>query len=106
MKAYALAAIAVIGLATTSTNADFWFDGPTSEYAYGDQPHGGPYIVAGFGDAYLDVRQRRYWGGPYWVSCSGIHPPFETYRPTPNSCRRVMSKVIIRHQARIGVRLK
>ena len=105
MTGYVLATITVIGLAT-SANADFWFDGARSEYAFGDQPRGDPYIVAGFGDDYLNIRQDRYWGGPYWVACSGVHLPFETYRSAPNTCRRLISKVTIHGQARMRMRLK
>jgi len=63
--------------------------------------HGGPYVVAGFGDDH-DDGWHRYWGGPYFVVCPG-YPPYETYRM---SCRRSV-KVVVRDQRRhVKVRLK
>ena len=68
MKAFALAALAAIGLGTApSARGDVWFDNPRSGFGVPDANphHGGPYFVAGFGDDNYGVR-RRYWGGPYW----------------------------------------
>ena len=62
--------------------------------------HGGPYVVAGFGDDH-DDGWHRYWGGPYFVVCSGY--PFETYRM---SCRRSVKVVTRDHRRHIKVRLK
>jgi hypothetical protein len=107
MKALALAMIVTIGLgAAPSAQADVWFDGPFGWGApsYGGPHAGGPYFVAGFGDDnYLG--QPRYWGGPYWTMCRGTHPPFQTYRIPPASCRpwRVATR---QHQRIIRARLK
>lgn len=100
MKVLALAVVAAIGLWTASAQAGVWFDGP----AYGGPHGGGPYFVAGFGDDnYLG--QPRYWGGPYWTTCRGIHPPFQTYRIPPASCAswRVAAR---QHPRLVRVRLK
>jgi hypothetical protein len=64
--------------------------------------HGGAYFVAGFGDDYSEG-QYRYWGGPYFVSCRGYHPPYDTYRM---SCRRVAKVVVRNHGRHMKVRLK
>jgi hypothetical protein len=105
MKAFALGMVAAIGLgAASSAKADFWFDGPSFGSAVHDgRHHGGPYVVAGFGDdSYRG--QRRYWGGPYWIDCPGYNPPFETYRM---SCRPMAVKIATRdHRRVIRVRLK
>jgi hypothetical protein len=101
MKVLALAVVAAIGLgAAPSAKAGVWFDGPS----YGGPHGGGPYFVAGFGDDnYLG--QPRYWGGPYWTTCRGIHPPFQTYRIPPASCGpwRVATRL---HPRLVRVRLK
>ncbi len=100
MKVLALAVVVAIGLWTASAQAGVWFDGP----AYGGPHGGGPYFVAGFGDDnYLG--QPRYWGGPYWTTCRGIHPPFQTYRIPPASCAswRVAAR---QHPRLVRVRLK
>ena len=62
--------------------------------------HGGPYVVAGFGDDH-DDGWHRYWGGPYFVVCSGY--PFETYRL---SCQRSVKVVVRDHRRHMKVRLK
>jgi hypothetical protein len=100
MKFLALAMVAAIGLGAASAQAGVWFDGPS----YGGPHGGGPYFVAGFGDDnYLG--QPRYWGGPYWTTCRGIHPPFQTYRIPPASCGpwRAAAR---QHPRLIRVRLK
>jgi len=104
MKAFALAVVTAVALASgPSATADNWFDEPafraTSRY---DGHHGGPYYVAGYGDDSLG-RPRRYWGGPYWVSCRGYNPPFETYRM---SCRASAVKIASRNHRHIRARLK
>jgi hypothetical protein len=108
MKALVLAIVTTIGVGvTTAAAAQTWFDGPpwfAAPYA-GDQPSGGPYIVAGFGDDPLG--QPRYWGGPYWTMCRGTHPPFQTYRIPPASCRPWAVKVATGpHRRVIRARLK
>jgi hypothetical protein len=114
MKTLALAVVAVTGLGgATSAQADLWFDGPAGfsvplvAAPYDGRPHGGgPYFVAGFGDDH-HVDQSRYWGGPYWTTCRGLYPPFQTYRIPPASCRPFAVKVAGRqHQRVIRARLK
>jgi hypothetical protein len=104
MKAFVLAAVATIGLATAPSKADFWFDGLGPGFGVPDSGphHGGPYFVAGFGNEHADG-PRRYWGGPYFAPCSGWHPPFETYRMV---CKPVVAKIAIREHRRSRVRLK
>jgi hypothetical protein len=99
MKAFASGVVAVIALATApSARADFWFGAGVLH----DRPsYGSPYLVAGFGDDNYRG-QRRYWGGPYWVDCSGYNPPFETYRL---SCRPAVFKIATRDHRR-GIRLR
>jgi len=109
MKTLGLAVVAAIGLgAATSAQAGGWFDGPFGFDApsYGSPRGGGPYFVAGFGDD-NHLGQPRYWGGPYWTICGGIHPPFQTYRIPPASCGPWWVKMTARqHQRLIRVRLK
>jgi hypothetical protein len=83
--------------------ADFWFD-PPAGLGVPDVPpeaRGGPYYVAGFGDQIAS--RRKYWGGPYFVVCSGHIHPYETYRM---NCRPPVVKVAIHHHRRIRARLK
>jgi len=100
MKFLALAMVAAIGLGAASAQAGVWFDGPS----YGGPHGGGPYFVAGFGDDNYPG-QPRYWGDPYWTTCRGIHPPFQTYRIPPASCAswRVAAR---QHPRLVRVRLK
>jgi hypothetical protein len=108
MKAVvALVLLVAIGAGTTSSaNAEFWIGSPSSGFdALGRVHRGGPYFVAGFGDDIL-VRQRRYWGGPSWVICGGVNPPFDTYRRPPHACRQSVVKIAARDRRRIRVRSK
>ena len=102
----AAAFVAVAVLTARSANAEFWPDQPWSGFSHENNGHhrGGPYRVAGFGDDDLIVR-RRYWGGPYFVSCPGSNPPYETHRPPYPGCRSAV-KIAARHQRHIRVRLK
>jgi hypothetical protein len=104
MKAFVLAAVAITGLGIVPAKADFWFDGLGPAFGVPDSGshHGGPYFVAGFGNEHADV-PHRYWGGPYFASCSGRHPPFETYRM---SCRPRVAKIASRDDRSSRVRLK
>ena len=104
MKTIALAFVAAIGLgAGPSAKADFWFDPPPG-FGVPDRPEyrGGPYFVSGFGNEHANI-PHRYWGGSYFVSCSGVSPPFETYRM---SCRPRVVKVAIHEHRRLRARLK
>jgi hypothetical protein len=110
MKTLALAVVAAIGLgAATSAQAGVWFNGPSGFDApsYGGPHGGGPYFVAGFGDD-NHLGQPRYWGGPYWTMCRGTHPPFQTYRIPPASCRPWAVKMAARqhHPRIVRARLK
>jgi hypothetical protein len=89
MKAIALPAVAVIGLLTaTAAKADPWSGGPFFMFApYNNgQHHSVPYFVAGWGDDNYE-KQRRYWGGPFWVENCGDDRPYETYTSSPRHCR-------------------
>jgi hypothetical protein len=103
MKILPLAVVAAIGLgAAASAQAGVWFDAPS----YGGSNGGGPYFVAGFGDD-NHLGQPRYWGGPYWTTCGGTHPPFQTYRIPPASCGPWQVKLAARqHHRLIRARLK
>ena len=111
MKTLALAQVVAIGVAVmglgaaTSAQAGVWFDGPSWFDARhdGGPLRGGPYFVAGFGDD-NHLGQPRYWGGPYWTTCRGTHPPFQTYRIPPASCRPWVA--VSQHQRVIRARLK
>ena len=90
--AFAFALAGAIGLATVSVaqadwdwlDTSFGLDGP----GYGGPHTGGAYYVARPGEPIV-LEQPHYWGGPYWTICRGTHPPFQTYRIPPNSCRSV-----------------
>jgi len=94
MFAAALCAAAVPG-----AKADFWFD-PASGFGVPDvapEDQGGPYFVAGFGDSI--ATRRKYWGGPYFVTCSRKDYPFETYSM---SCRP--HKFAARHRVKVNLK--
>jgi hypothetical protein len=109
VKTLALAIVAAIGLgAAPFAQAGVWFEGSSvfGAPSYGGPHGGGPYFVAGFGDD-NHLGQPRYWGGPYWTMCGGMHPPFQTYRIPPASCGSWRIKLAVRqHQRLIKVRLK
>jgi len=108
MKTLALIVVVSIAFGATAAKADFWFDSPPLFIAPydGDPRSGGPYVVAGFGDDHA-LGQPRYWGGPYWTTCRGPYPPFQTYRIPPASCRPFAVRVAAqRHPRVIRARLK
>ena len=102
---FALSVIATVALGmSASAKADAWPAEPWSfNDTYGGPHSGGPYFVAGYGDDNLG-HPRRYWGGPYWITCPGRYPPFDTYRP-PNCHSKVITMAIREHRS-IRVRLK
>ena len=94
------AVVAAIGFGSVHPASSF--DAPYDDGAY----HGGPYHVAGFGGGDLTGR-RPYWGGPYFVSCPGNNPPFETHSPPYPGCgSSVNIAVRARHHRSVRVHRK
>jgi len=105
MKPLAFALAGAIGLAAVSVaragflDTSFGLEGP----GYGGPGTGGAYYVARPGEP-ITLEEPHYWGGPRWRTCRGTHPPFQTYRIPPASCRAVA--VAVRPEHRVRVRLK
>lgn len=96
-----LTIVAAIGFASVRPASSF--DAPYNDGAY----HGGPYSVAGFGAGDLTGRRRPYWGGPYFVSCPGNNPPFETHSPPYPRCgSSVKIAIRVRHHRPVRLHLK
>jgi hypothetical protein len=102
---FAFAWAGAIGLATVSVaqagflDTSFGLEGP----GYGGPGTGGAYYVARPGEP-ITLGEPHYWGGPYWTTCRGYHPPFQTYRIPPASCRPVA--VVVRREPRHHVRVR
>ena len=96
-------AAALLTAIIPGAKADFWFDPPAGLGVPDVRPEtrGGPYYVAGFGDHIASPR--KFWGGPYFVICSGHKHPYETYRM---NCRPSVVKVATHEHRRIRARLK
>ena len=106
MKPSALALAGAIGLATVSVAQAGWLDTSFGLDGPGTGPHtGGPYYVARPGEP-ITLQQPHYWGGPYWTTCRGAHPPFQTYRIPPNSCRAMAVVAGRDHHRHARARLK
>jgi len=105
--ASALVLAGAIGLAASSVaqadflDTSFGLEGP----GYGGPGTGGAYYVARPGEP-ITLEQPHYWGGPYWTTCRGYHPPFQTYRIPPASCRSMAVVVRREHRHPVRVRLK
>ena len=107
MKPFALALAGALGLATVSVaqadwlDTSFGLDGP----GYGGPHTGGAYYVARPGDPIV-LEEPHYWGGPFWTTCRGTHPPFQTYRIPPASCWSVAVVARREHHRHARARLK